>query len=127
MFRDVSLVDPSDVARRVVSHVRAPSALRLADCTSPRALAFGVTAAIHSTPDYALTQSWARAWAAADFAGVRYLCGHDPSQREIGIAMFGKAGAPDWPTQGRTPIDDAVLTAVARRFGIRVVPTPSGR
>lgn len=60
----------------------------------------------------------------ARFAGVRYLCGHDPSQRQVGIALFGDAADADRPVAGTGPIGDDVVEAVEEHFGILVLPTP---
>lgn len=46
----------------------------------------GLTAAIHSATDNALTRSWAEATAAAGFHGARYLARHDPAARLTSIA-----------------------------------------
>ncbi len=98
--------------------------MRLADCTSARCRKLGLTGEVHSTPDYARTQAWAAAFAAAGFDGVRYLLRHDPSQRLRGIALFGPAGAPPWPFAPGDPIGLALVAEAARRFGLRVLPTP---
>jgi hypothetical protein len=55
-------------------------------------LAFGVTAEVHTSSDRSLTQEWAAAFAAAGFDGVRSFVRHDPGQRRIGIAIFGRVG-----------------------------------
>lgn len=124
VFRDFTLVASADVAARVLSALRSPADAVLADCTSPRARGFGVSAAIHSTADYDTTQAWAQAFRNHGFAGVRYLCGHDPSQREIGIALFGDAGEADRPVRRTSGIDDEAIRAVQRRYRLRVVPAP---
>jgi hypothetical protein len=90
VFREIALVFQAVVDARRVSTLRVPAAVRLADCT--RARAFGLTAEIHATEEYAATQRWAAAFAAAGFAGVRYLVRHDPSARSVGVALFGAAG-----------------------------------
>lgn len=83
-----------------------------------------MTAAIHSSPDYAVTQAWAAALRGRGFDGVRYYCGHDPAQRQIGIALFGEAGAASHPVVETMPIGDEVIRTVERRFGIHVLPAP---
>lgn len=124
VFRDFDFVDAADVAARALSRLRAPRDVVLANCTSSRARQFGVTGEIHSTPAYDTTQRWAAAFQDADFDGVRYFCRQDPSQREIGIALFGEAGEADWHVAETTRIADEVLHAVERRFGIHVLPAP---
>jgi hypothetical protein len=96
----------------------------LADCTSPRAPTFGVTAAIHSTADYDTTQAWALALRGHGYDGVRYFCGHDPSQREIGVASFRDGGESAWPVEQTSPIGDEIIRAVERRFKLHVLPVP---
>lgn len=123
VFRGFTIVDSADIADRALSRLRIPREVVLADCTSPRARRFGVTGEIHSTADYAATQAWAEALRGAGFAGVRYLCGQNPSQREIGVALFGAAGEADWPVDESTPIAEQVLRDVEKRFGIYVLPT----
>ncbi|MGH9381706.1 MAG: RES domain-containing protein, partial [Thermoanaerobaculia bacterium] len=85
---------------------------------------FGVTGEIHSTPDYEATQRWASALRDAGVDGVRYLCGQDPSRREIGIALFGVAGEADWPVAETVAVSEEVLHAVERDCGIHVLPVP---
>lgn len=124
VFRDFTIVAEQDLAARSLSGLRVGEDLRLADMTSPRTRQFGVTAAVHTTTDYTVTQAWAAALREARFAGVRYLCGHDPSQSEVGIALFGEAGGHDRPVAATGPVGDAVVQAVEARFGILVLPTP---
>jgi hypothetical protein len=124
VFRHSAFVQDSDVARRRISTLYVERPVVLADCTTRRARAFGVTAAIHSSEDYARTQRWAEAFADAGFDGIRYRLSHDPAQRAIGVALFGPAGSAAWPVAATAPIDDALIAAVQRRFGIRVLPTP---
>ena len=100
--------------------------MKLADFTSARARAYGVTAAIHSSPLYTATQSWAESAADAGFGGVRYLVSHDPSQRQVGIALFGAAGEleADADSCSTGPIGHELIEAAYQKFGIRVLPTP---
>lgn len=126
VFRDTRLVDQRDVERRRIARISLPRAPRLADCAASRSRAFGVTGAIHSTPDYRLTQSWAAAFARVGFDGVRYLVSHDPAQRLAGYALFGSAGEPAdrdlWPAGESEPIPGSVLRQAKDRFGILVLP-----
>lgn len=124
VFRDFTFVDAADVQRRLISRLRATQDVVLADCTSTRARGFGVTAAIHRTADYAITHAWASAFEHSGFEGVRYYCGHDPSQRQIGVALFGQAGPAELPVVATMPISDGVLRTAERRFGIHVLPAP---
>jgi len=124
VFRDFTLINSADIGARVVSRMRVPADAVLADCTSTRARGFGMTTAIHSTPDYGITQAWAAALAGRGFDGVRYYCGHDPSQRQVGIALFGDAGDTTSGVVDTVAIGDDVLRTVERRFGIHVLPAP---
>jgi RES domain-containing protein len=84
--------------------------------------AWGITAEIHSSLDYAKTQDWAAAFARAGFDGICYFLRHDPAQRLTGIALFGPAGSPPgFPIGVSEPIGDDLIQDVAVRFGIRVV------
>lgn len=125
VFTDVTLVAEEDVKQRRLSALRVPRTLRLADCTKAASRGFGCTGEIHTTIDYDLTQLWARALAAAGFDGIRYLVRHDPAQRKVGIALFGDGGeASHWPDPATEEIDEELLEAASRRFGIRVLPRP---
>lgn len=124
VFRDLTYVDLDDVTARRLTRLHPIRDLVLADCLSPRARAFGVTAVIHSTPDHAATQLWAAALHRAGFDGVRYACAHDPSGTEVAMALFGPAGAGEGGADAPAMVTDSVLVAVERRFGIHVLPTP---
>lgn len=127
VFRHLRLVPREEIDVRRLSTLAPRRDLRLADCTSPRARAFGLTGALHTTPAYEETQGWASAFAAAGFDGVRYLLRHDPAQRLVGYALFASAGsavaAGDWEVTSTTAIDDALLREVEARFGLSVLPT----
>jgi hypothetical protein len=121
------LIPSAEIAARTLTTIaRTRDRLVLADCTNPGARAFGVTAAIHSTPDYDLTQRWALAFAEAGFDGISYLVSHDPSAGEHGIALFADVSKPlrGIGSTGSTPIPDDLVADVQRRFGLLVVPSP---
>ena len=124
VFRYTALVPEVEVAGRRISTLHVRDTVSLADCTSRRARAFGITAAIHSGEEYERTQAWAAAFDEAGFGGVRYLVSHDPAQRLVGVALFGAAGPADWPVASTNPIDAGVTRAAERQFGSRVLPTP---
>jgi hypothetical protein len=126
VFRVVPRVPQAEVDARLLAGLRVPDARRLADCTATGARRLGVTAAIHSTTDYALCQRWAEAFAAEGFAGIRYRLSHDPSTAEIGLALFGDEGLDETlEVVEDGPIPPEVLDEVRSRFGILVLPTPS--
>jgi hypothetical protein len=125
VFRNTALVAQADVTKRRLATLYVAREVILADCTVRPARAFGVTAAIHSTENYSLTQSWAAAFAQAGFGGVCYRLSHDPAQRCLGVALYGPSGASDWPVALDEPIGPELIDA-AREFGILVLPTPFG-
>jgi hypothetical protein len=126
VFRGRLIPSAEIAARSLTTIARTRARLMLADCTNPGARAFGVTAAIHSTPDYDLTQRWAVAFANAGFDGISYLVSHDPSADERGIALFADVSKPlrGIGSTESTPIPDELVAEVQRRFGLLVVPTP---
>jgi hypothetical protein len=125
VFRTVPYVAQSEVDARLIAALRIPDSRRLADCTATRARRFGITAAIHSAPDYALCQRWAETFADARFAGIRYLVSHDPSSAEIGLALFGNEGVDEsFVVDEDRPISTGLIDDVRSRFGIVVLPTP---
>lgn len=124
VFRWTHVVTEATVAARRLSTLHAPADVTLADCTSPRAREFGLTAAVHSSEDYEATREWADAFAQAGFGGVRYLVSQDPAQRSVGVALFGPAGAAGWPVAATEPIRRSLVRAAHKHFGIIVLPTP---
>ena len=124
VFHDVPLIAESDVGKRILSTLSVPRIVPLADCTRSRARAHGVTAAIHSSEDYAMTQRWASAFADAGFGGIRYLVSHDPAQRLVGIGLFGPAGSAKWPAGDPAQLGADLLTTARHRFGMLVLPAP---
>ncbi len=113
-------VPRSEIETRQGSYLLAPHRMHLADCTNPRALAFGVTGEMHGTPDRRLTQAWAAAFHAAGFGGVRYLVRTSPSMRLVGIALFHQSGEAAWPIASRQPIAATLLDEIEREFGVQV-------
>jgi hypothetical protein len=119
-FRIVPVEELVDV---VVSTTKAPRMMRLADCASPRAAAYGVTSEINTTVDYALTQRWADALREAGFDGVRYWARHDPG-RGHALALFGPAGEQDdQPDATSQPVDPTLQAQVTRHYGIVFLDT----
>jgi NAD(P)-dependent dehydrogenase (short-subunit alcohol dehydrogenase family) len=115
----------AEVAERALFTVALGRDARLADLTSRRALAFGVTASLGADQEYGGSQAFAADVLAAGFDGVRYLVRHDPAQRLYGIALFGEPGAgDDQPSGTDEPIPDALIAEAQRAFGYRIVPSP---
>jgi RES domain-containing protein len=122
VLRDTTIVSRAVVDQRRLSKLPIPRRIRIADCTARRARSFGITAAIHSGPDYPATREWAAAFADRGFDGVRYYVSHDPEQRLIGIALFGRAGARRWRVTATTAIPEDLIRLAEDEFGILVVP-----
>jgi len=110
----------------VLSTLQVPEPMVLANATHARARGFGITAGISAIeePDRVRTRRWAEAFNTAGFAGVRYRLSHDPSQRLIGVALFGAAGVAPWPVVAPEPIGGSLLELVRHRYGLVVLPTP---
>lgn len=74
VFKSYTEVIPrEELEARLIVSIQLPRAMIVADCTSPRARVWGITAEIHSTPRYDETHAWAHAFAQTGFEGVRYL------------------------------------------------------
>jgi hypothetical protein len=123
--RQGRLIDPAEVVRRVLSTLNAPRPMMLANAGHARARAYGITAGISAIeePDRRTSRRWAEAFHAAGFDGVRYRVGHDPSQRAIGVALFGPAGEADWDAPAPEPTGADLPTVIRRRYGMVVLPS----
>lgn len=118
----LSVVPSTEVQIRRLTRIELPRALSVADCTAESARAWGITAEIHSSPDYTKPREWAAAFAQSGFDGICYFLRHDPAQRLTGIALFGPAGSPSgFPAGISEPIGDDLIQEIAVRFGIRVL------
>ena len=124
VFRTGTVIAEAAVRVRSLALLRSPASTRLADCTASEARGFGVTAAIHSQPDYDLTREWAQAFADAGFGGILYTLSHDPSGSELGVALFGPAGEQSLPVDGTEAIPADVVDEARARFSLVVLPTP---
>jgi hypothetical protein len=122
VFYGLAIVPSEELLAYAVSTVRVATPVRLADCTSPRAAAFGVTGEIHTSVDYELTRRWAEAWRLADFGGIRYWARHDPG-RGRSVAIFGPSGARTGDVAHAGPVDRALQVAVTRRYGVTFLST----
>jgi hypothetical protein len=123
VFRSTVIVPSPEVESRRISRLEIPAA-RLDDLASGQCRRFGLTAEIHSTPDYGMTQLWAAALWRAGFDGIHYLLRHDPRQRLAAIALFGPAGAHSQPAVSTDAVGADVVAEAERLFGIRVLPLP---
>jgi hypothetical protein len=104
-----------------LSKLRPPRA-RVVDLTDPSVLGLiGLTAEIHSTTDYDLTQGWALALQEAGYDGIRYRARHDPRGQLVSIALFGK-GKPPRGAARTTPIPIGLIHEASTTFAITVLP-----
>ena len=126
VFRDTVLVSQAVVDQRRLSKLPIPRRARLADCTARRARSFGITAAIHSGPDYVATQAWAAAFVNRGFDGIRYYVSHDPAQRSVGVALFGHGGVRRSRVTATAAIPSDLIRRAEEEFGILVLPGASG-
>jgi hypothetical protein len=121
VFREFSTIPRPEIQVRHLAKIETERPLSVADCTTESARVWGITAEIHSSPDYQRTQDWATAFARAGFDGICYLLRHDPAQRLVGIALFGPENSqPGLPVTASEPIGTDLLQRVADRFGIYV-------
>jgi RES domain len=123
VFRRDAVIPEAEVAVRCLAELELGASL--ADCTVEAARAFGVTAALHSQPEYDLTRTWAQAFADAGFGGLRYRLAHDPSAQQLGVAVFGEAGEGSAPIRATEPIAPELVEEARVRFGLLVLPTPA--
>ena len=123
VFRDPVIAE-AEVDARLLANLSTRKRSTVADCTVTGARRFGITAAIHTQPNYELARAWAQAFAHAGFDGIRYRVSHDPSQRELGVALFGPAREQDWPVRADEEIGDDVIEEAQARFGLVVAPAP---
>lgn len=104
-----------------LSRLRPPTA-NIVDLTDPTVLGLiGLTAKIHSTSDYNLTQGWALALQEAGYDGIRYKARHDPRGRLLSIALFG-AGKPPRSATKTTTVPADLIHEASATFAITVLP-----
>jgi hypothetical protein len=109
-----------------LSRLRPPK-VNVVDLTDPKILGLaGLTAEIHATTDYGLTQNWARALRDAGYAGIRYKARHDPRAHLVSIALFGSGKPPRTaPKTTAVPID--LIHEASATFAITVLPRRHSR
>lgn len=109
-----------------LSRLRPPK-VSVVDLTNPKVLGLiGLTAEIHTTIDYGLTQSWASALRDAGHAGIRYKARHDPRGELVSIALFGSDNPPRSAARTTTiPVD--LIHEAAATFAITVLPRRHSR
>ena len=115
----------------VVSTLHLPHDQDVADLESQEATRFGVTRELETMVPYAVPQAWARAFDAAGIGGVTYGPRFTTGDA-VSYAIFGPAGAVDWP------VDPEPVAAVEvpgapvpveppRRWDLTVVRPPRTR
>ena len=111
-----------EIEARQLATVGVPDEKRVADCTDPRGVRFGLSNEIGSgsEEDRERTHRWADAFHAQRFDGVRYWIRHDLTQTRAACAVFHHAGAADWPVLERAELDDDLLERVRTVFGIDI-------
>jgi hypothetical protein len=104
-----------------------PSKVSVVDLTDPKVLGLvGLTAEIHSTTDYNVTQGWALAFQDAGYAGIRYKARHDPRSQLVCIALFGSDKPPRSAAKTTTvPVD--LIHEASTTFAITVLPRRHAR
>jgi RES domain len=109
-----------------LSRLRPPKA-KVVDLTDPTVLGLiGLTAEIHSTTDYNLTQGWALAIQDAGYAGIRYKARHDPRGQLVSIALFG-SDKPPRSAAKTTPVPIDLIHGASTTFAITVLPRRHSR
>ncbi|HEY5942408.1 MAG TPA: RES family NAD+ phosphorylase [Solirubrobacterales bacterium] len=109
-----------------ISRLRPPKA-EIVDLTDPTVLGLaGLTAEIHSTTDYNLTQGWALAFQEAGYAGIRYKARHDPRGQLVSIALFGSEKPPRSAAK-TTAIPVDLIHEASTTFAITVLPRRHSR
>lgn len=125
------VVPASLLTGAVVSTLAAPDDRDLADLQTADATQFGVTRELETMVPYAVPQAWARGFDETGLGGVaygpRFTTGDATS-----FALFGPAGAADWPVDPRpVPAADIAGAPVAmdppRRWDVTVVRPPRTR
>jgi hypothetical protein len=109
-----------------LSRLREPK-VSVVDLTNPKVLGLvGLTAEIHTTTNYGLTQDWASALRDAGYAGIRYKARHDPRGQLVSIALFGSDKPPRSAARTTTiPVD--LIHEAAATFAIIVLPRRHSR
>ena len=125
--RPVRIVATEHVEKYRMADAPLPRDLEAANLPVSRARAFGLTAEVYTTPNYARTRAWARAFHAAGLKAILAIPRHDVSARLRTVTLLDAAG--EHPPFGwrwtvtSTPVPGALLERLAA-WGISVVPIP---
>ncbi len=126
LLRPGGVIPEPLVGTQRLSRLRPPKA-NVVDLTDPTVLGLaGLTAEIHATTDYGLTQRWARALRDAGYDGVRYQARHDPRGQLVSVALFG-SGKPPRTAAKTTPIPIDLIHEASTTFAITVLPRRHSR
>lgn len=126
LLRSGGVIPEPLVDMQRLSRLRPPKA-NVVDLTNPKVLGLaGLTAEIHTTTDYALTQSWALALRDVGYAGIRYKARHDPRGQLASIALFGSDKPPQSSAKTKT-IPVALIHEASTTFAITVLPRRHSR
>ena len=126
LLRPSGVIPEPLVETQRLSRLRPPK-VSIVDLTDPTVLGLvGLTAAIHSTSDYNLTQGWALALQDAGYAGIRYKARHDPRGQLVSIALFG-SGKPPRSAARTTTIPVDLIHEASATFAITVLPRRHSR
>lgn len=126
LLRPGGVIPEPSVDTQRLSRLRPPKAI-VVDLTDPTVLGLiGLTAEIHSTTDYNLTQGWAFALQDAGYAGIRYKARHDPRGQLTSIALFG-SDKPPRSAAKTTAIPVDLIHEASNTFAITVLPRRHSR
>jgi hypothetical protein len=126
LLRPGGVIPEPLVGSQRISSLRPPH-IEVVDLTDARVLGLaGLTAEIHSTTDYSLTQRWALALRDAGYRGVRYRARHDPRGELTSIALFGSSRPPRSAAR-TTPIPLDLIHQAAETFAIAILPRRHSR
>lgn len=113
------------LAARRLYRLRLPRGHYTADCTSRRAVRFGITAELGTIVPYDLPQAWAARLYEGGFEGMVYRLRHDPLGTRA-VALFGCAGErTDWPIDEDHMILGRLEERLKEECGIYVLDVPS--
>lgn len=118
-LHDQGVLPANFLAERMLSRLRPPAPWSVADLCHDTAADYGVTREIHTLTPYSVPQAWA---AELDrlVDGLLYQTRFTTAAGPNGLAIFGAAGAVDWPAD-TAPIP---LTLAARSEGITIARQP---
>jgi len=113
-------IDAGLVTGRVISELELPHAVKLAYCTSQKAIKWRIIVNELSTmPDYKTPRMWAKSFEEAGFDGIWTTLRFSVPQARS-LILFGESGVRDWPIA-----DTRSLREVCEAIGIYVVDDPA--